>query len=702
MEVFKWLFYSLEIGAQPLYPSEHFQLEFDCAVGECPENLKWCFENLPLEDDKTISLQLLLQNRHATVKDCQWLHNICEIGLNGWDLKLALIQKVDVAKWMLSLFPTETPSEEAFNCLCKITGDVEFVEWLINEKNCTPTAESFAWACSTSAKEHESDIIHSMVKALLWNNTEVANWLEDTFHVMQSIDTNTEIAGNSLKEICEGALLVPLPNTAAFVLESFPQFDPHIDQSQFQEIILAFMKSNLPALQRLSQLVCEMARTCSECNGLGLAEDQSLDIVGWKLLVRHYPTIDAAMIRSHFIPMISQSPHVAIHTIHSFGITLTEFHAFLKTQSVDESSSSWHVLEVARLVSEMVVKPGWLDDDHKSKYEHWRHDLDLFRVGEAMFPLVGVVCSRATALCRTRNMSRYSAITSAASVPAPRCVAWLVNNREARRRGGNHSSNNDDVIGMGYSKATAAQPTATIRSHSGGTTRDCCEVVVVEQQRRDWGESLSAVKEVVAALMGLCIGGHLSMAKAMLGFGASDGGQCLWDGWGVVGWGLLDKEVRTTLRERVIEHVRADCGNFYLMYRVCVGGNLDVVKWLVGDVIGVGEHRHETTLYLELHYYATVQTCTVSVLRLLHDADACLCCVHWASIMHCVSQLISQLHSNPAGFKLACQLFCALSSILVITIPKSLIQLQEIRNDVQNFVEVVLIPLRWNWIRRDA
>ncbi|KAH3763912.1 hypothetical protein Pelo_4234 [Pelomyxa schiedti] len=98
-------------------------------------------------------------------------------------------------------------------------------------------------------------------------------------------------------------------------------------------------------------------------------------------------------------------------------------------------------------------------------------------------------------------------------------------------------------------------------------------------------------------------------------------------------------------------------------------------------------------------HYATVQTCTVSVLRLLHDADACLCCVHWASIKHCVFQLISQLCSNPAGFKLAYQLFSALSGIFVmVTIPRCLIQLQKIRNDV----EVVLIPLRWNWIRRDA
>ncbi|KAH3722912.1 hypothetical protein Pelo_18383 [Pelomyxa schiedti] len=452
-ELFKWLFKHLEITAPPLHPSGYRNLFLYCAMGKCPGNLKWCLENLQVRPDKEIIVGTLLNNRHTTAGDCEWAEShVLRGGLSSWNQLMESVRNVDVAKWMLSLFPTETPTEEAFNCLCKNTGDVEFVEWLINEKNCTPTAESFASACSTSAKNgsslarflatlvtlSESNIIHSMVQALCWNNTEVAKWLEDTFHVMQSIDTNTEIAGNALEEICSGyhvykeklvglqwfiqhlsspsslsmtsihqaisqALRAFLPNTVAFVLESFPQFDPHIDQSQFQEITLAFMKSNLPALQRLSQLVAadgssllltpelatqcltsssfhrfsskavkwvirkfnlqynhirannnmllfkllsgkkngcvqwllqsfdipltdifDMARTCSEY--------QSLDIVGWKSLVRHYP-IDGAVIRSHFIPMISKSPHVAIHIIHSFGITLNEFRDYLEART---------------------------------------------------------------------------------------------------------------------------------------------------------------------------------------------------------------------------------------------------------------------------------------------------------------------------------------------------------------------------------
>ncbi|KAH3760322.1 hypothetical protein Pelo_7852 [Pelomyxa schiedti] len=62
-----------------------------------------------------------------------------------------------------------------------------------------------------------------------------------------------------------------------------------------------------------------------------------------------------------------------------------------------------------------------------------------------------------------------------------------------------------------------------------------------------------------------------------------------------------------------------------------------------------------------MRHYATLQTCTALVLR-LHDADACLCC----------SSLLAS---------------CS-------------VPFPEIRNDVQNFVEVVQIPLRWNWIQQ--
>ncbi|KAH3723350.1 hypothetical protein Pelo_17946 [Pelomyxa schiedti] len=280
-----------------------------------------------------------------------------------------------------------------------------------------------------------------MVQALCWNNTEVAEWLEGTFHAMELIASTPKMLEYTLEMLCHGyiyniaglrwfiehvshaslshtaihgaiseALGNKLPNYVALVLESFPQFVPASDPDQFQKIAVKFMKSNMIALQHLFQsvgddssplLTPEFVAQCLACDSFQpesskivkwvickfnlqynhiksnnnallckllhsrkngcvqwLLESfdipltditlmasnpgagRFIDLVGWKLLERHYPTIDAAMIRSYFIPMISRSPHVAIHTIHSFGITLDEFRDYVEAQGFYEISSS--------------------------------------------------------------------------------------------------------------------------------------------------------------------------------------------------------------------------------------------------------------------------------------------------------------------------------------------------------------------------
>ncbi|KAH3731890.1 hypothetical protein Pelo_17275 [Pelomyxa schiedti] len=253
----------------------------------------------------------------------------------------------------------------------------------------------------------------------------------------------------------------------------------------------------------------------------------------------------------------------------------------------------------------MVVRPGWLDGDSSSKRKDEKNgcrNLDLFRVGEAMFPLVGVVCSRATALCRTRNASRYSVLTSAASVPAPRCVARLVNNFRSAAvvRGDRRAQKVPFTVPKGESG------TAAVRGDGIGNLVVAC----------DRWDSLCSVKEVVAALLGLCIGGHLRMAQAMLG-SCGDGGDGrdvftspkLWDGLGfsVTGWGEATPDVRNRLRERVIEYVRAECGNANFLPRVCVSGHLEVVSWLVNNVIGIDCYKNEAPSLLWV--YTSLRSC---------------------------------------------------------------------------------------------
>ncbi|KAH3723109.1 hypothetical protein Pelo_18187 [Pelomyxa schiedti] len=52
----------------------------------------------------------------------------------------------------------------------------------------------------------------------------------------------------------------------------------------------------------------------------------SLALAGWHIILDHYgPAIDAAVIRNHFMPLLSRDPLLGTHTMRTFGITLDEF-----------------------------------------------------------------------------------------------------------------------------------------------------------------------------------------------------------------------------------------------------------------------------------------------------------------------------------------------------------------------------------------
>ncbi|KAH3763398.1 hypothetical protein Pelo_4732 [Pelomyxa schiedti] len=135
----------------------------------------------------------LVTNKHSTVKDCQIFEHV--LSPNFW--ALPDLYNIDVAKWLLTTFPSSL-DEVDLNHVCRNTGDVEFTQWLVTEQSFTPTAATFASACSTSRKRgstlakwlstkvslSQSDIIKSLVSALSWGNIEVAEWVDETFHVM--------------------------------------------------------------------------------------------------------------------------------------------------------------------------------------------------------------------------------------------------------------------------------------------------------------------------------------------------------------------------------------------------------------------------------------------------------------------------------------------------------------------------------------
>ncbi|KAH3731893.1 hypothetical protein Pelo_17278 [Pelomyxa schiedti] len=59
--------------------------------------------------------------------------------------------------------------------------------------------------------------------------------------------------------------------------------------------------------------------------------------------------------------------------------------SFSSSSSSPSPPASLHVLQVSRVVLDMVVRPGWLDNDRKREYKVCRNT-DLFRVGQLHSP----------------------------------------------------------------------------------------------------------------------------------------------------------------------------------------------------------------------------------------------------------------------------------------------------------------------------
>ncbi|KAH3766693.1 hypothetical protein Pelo_1454 [Pelomyxa schiedti] len=184
-----------------------------CTSGDAPENVKWCVENFPSVTSGSYLLSNLIRNERCTVELCQWLRDQFPEGvINAYTF--ASIRDASVGKWALSTSPT-LPRNEILNRMCKSIGNVSFVEWLVTERNFTPTAETFFTVCSTPrggsglpqwlstrVKLSPADIQVSLERALRSNNTAIADWLEGTYGVMGAVNSHPEAPGAMLVEIC--------------------------------------------------------------------------------------------------------------------------------------------------------------------------------------------------------------------------------------------------------------------------------------------------------------------------------------------------------------------------------------------------------------------------------------------------------------------------------------------------------------------
>ncbi|KAH3766697.1 hypothetical protein Pelo_1459 [Pelomyxa schiedti] len=300
-EVAGWLMSEFNLATKFPSPTSQSHLASRCGSGHAPENVKWFVETFPTLSTGGHLLSTVMRNERSTVELCQWLKNhFPEESII--DYTLASIRSVNIGKWALSAFPIEA-GEATLNEMCRCIQDISFVEWLITERNFTPTATTFVSVCSTSqggcalpqwlstkVKLDPADIQLSLEHALHANNTAIADWLESTYGVMGAVNSRPEAPGAMLVRMCEdlgyftggvdglhwflqhiphpeqisaasvrGAFLATLKycrvNFALQLLEVFPKYKPQEEDRQLLESILKiFLKGDQVKLRSLEAL----------------------------------------------------------------------------------------------------------------------------------------------------------------------------------------------------------------------------------------------------------------------------------------------------------------------------------------------------------------------------------------------------------------------------------------------------------------
>ncbi|KAH3723114.1 hypothetical protein Pelo_18182 [Pelomyxa schiedti] len=115
------------------------------------------------------------------------------------------IRNLDVMKWAISSFPSfEAPTKKNLERFCAGPEGVQFCQWLVEERSFTPTPLMFQSACkntkdntqtakwlSTRVPLSPEVITDSFIISLASNNTSIASWLDETFHILNPPNSNS-------------------------------------------------------------------------------------------------------------------------------------------------------------------------------------------------------------------------------------------------------------------------------------------------------------------------------------------------------------------------------------------------------------------------------------------------------------------------------------------------------------------------------
>ncbi|KAH3758837.1 serine/threonine-protein kinase STY46 [Pelomyxa schiedti] len=185
-----------------------------CASGQL-DIVKWCFqefsdEYLTAEAKKEMVLVFMRSGRSVQelIEGYLWFRDHFPNLDPDKVTQCASHVSLSLMQWLMDKQHTKAPT-------IRYTGTRQCIEWLIRSNHVSDLREAFIRVCgnfkddvsvvkllAAKTKPTREDLVKSLIMALYYNNTAVATWLDDTFHIMEKSD-NAGVAFILLK-LCEG------------------------------------------------------------------------------------------------------------------------------------------------------------------------------------------------------------------------------------------------------------------------------------------------------------------------------------------------------------------------------------------------------------------------------------------------------------------------------------------------------------------
>ncbi|KAH3767694.1 hypothetical protein Pelo_463 [Pelomyxa schiedti] len=227
LALLEWLDETFNLHSELKIDSSRHLLKNACASGHLP-CVKWVMEKFPVSGEELRDFDLLLytlQPSHDGATTSSHIEVACwlkeNLGITDLDFetqkKVVSHCELEMVKQIFALVGINSPSEELLKPILK-RGDLSRAKWLVEDNNRQPNPEHFILACrnrkANSCALAEwvyskltqplslTQIALALANALAIGNTSLSDWLNDTFQVINQIQSSATLVSQELEDIC--------------------------------------------------------------------------------------------------------------------------------------------------------------------------------------------------------------------------------------------------------------------------------------------------------------------------------------------------------------------------------------------------------------------------------------------------------------------------------------------------------------------